>query len=196
MGRYSRLLSAAFLDVADVQAGQRVLDVGCGPGALTGELVDRLGAGHVAAVDPMPAFVDAAMRRHPGVDVRRGSAEALPFDHDSVDAALAQLVVHFMSDPIAGIAEMARVTRPDGVVAASVWDHGSGQGPLGVFWAAARELDPATRDESSLAGAREGDLARLFRAAGLGAVEQTAIQARVEHPTFDEWWAPFTEGGG
>ncbi len=123
MGRYSRLLSPQMADLAGVRRGQRVLDVGCGPGALTAELVTRLGAAAVAAVDPSEPFVAAARDRHPGVEVLRASAEQLPFADRTFDAALAQLVVHFMSDPVAGLVEMARVTRPGGVVVACVWDH-------------------------------------------------------------------------
>ena len=194
MGRYSVGLAAQMADLAGVRAGQRVLDVGCGPGALTGELVAR--AGSVAAVDPSSSFVTAARERNPGVDVRVATAEDLPFDDDEFDAALAQLVVHFMADPPAGLRDMARVTRPGGAVAACVWDHAGGQGPLGVFWQAVHELDPGARDESDLAGAREGHLAELFAAAELQEIEQTLLAVRVEHPSFDEWWAPFTLGVG
>jgi SAM-dependent methyltransferase len=196
MGRYSVPLAPLLADLAGVSPGQRVLDVGCGPGALTGELVRRLGADAVAAVDPSEPFVAAARERHPGVDVRRSGAEELPFPDDGFDAALAQLVVHFMSDPVAGLREMSRVTRPNGVVAACVWDHGGGQGPLSPFWDGARELDPDVHDESTLAGARQGDLERLFGAAGLREVEETTISVEVEHPSFDEWWEPFTLGVG
>ena len=101
-----------------------------------------------------------------------------------------------MTDPAAGLAEMRRVTRQDGVVAACVWDHAGGQGPLSPLWNAARELDPAVDDESRLAGAREGDLAQLFESAGLREVEETALSVSVEHPTFEEWWEPFTLGVG
>jgi SAM-dependent methyltransferase len=117
MGRYSRLLSTQLADLGSVTPGRSVLDVGCGTGALTAELVARLGPGAVAAVDPSPSFVAATRRRHPGVDVRQAPAEELPFPDASFDVALAQLVVHFMTDPVAGLAEMARVTRPDGMVA-------------------------------------------------------------------------------
>jgi SAM-dependent methyltransferase len=196
MGRYSVLLSAQLADVAGVRAGQRVLDVGCGPGALTAELVRRLGPTAVSAVDPSETFVAAARERHPEVRVERASAERLPFPDDAFDAALAQLVVHFMSDPGAGVAEMRRVTRASGVVAACVWDHAGGQGPLSDFWEVAQELDPGVADESDLVGARAGDLARLFDAAGLRDVEETALSVSLEHPTFEEWWEPFTFGVG
>ena len=196
MGRYSRLLAPGMADLAGVRAGQRAIDVGCGPGALTAELVARLGADHVAAVDPSEPFVAAVRSRYPGVDVRQAPAERIPFDDGEFDAALAQLVVHFMRDPIAGLAEMARVTRRGGVVVACVWDHAGDEGPLAPLWRPARELDPTVHDESDLAGARAGHLGELFRLAGLRDVEESTITARVEHPSFDEWWEPFTHGVG
>jgi SAM-dependent methyltransferase len=196
MGRYSRLLSAQLTELAGIRPGQRVIDVGCGPGALTAELVTRLGPEAVAAVDPSEPFVAAAQARNPGVDVRRASAEQLPFPDGTFDAALAQLVVHFMLDPVAGLAEMARVTRLGGIVAASVWDHAGANGPLAAFWQAAREMDPDVDDESWRAGTRQGHLAELFEAAGLRQIEETAHSVSLEHPTFDAWWEPFTLGVG
>jgi ubiquinone/menaquinone biosynthesis C-methylase UbiE len=196
MGRYSLLLSPQMANLAGVREGQRVLDVGCGPGALTAELVTLLGPAAVAAVDPSEPFVAAARARNPGVDVQQASAERLPFQDEAFDAALAQLVVHFMADPVAGLAEMARVTRRDGVVAACVWDHAGDQGPLSLFWQAARELDPGVHDESRLAGARDGHLAELFAAAGLREIEPTVLSASLEHATFEEWWEPYTRGVG
>jgi SAM-dependent methyltransferase len=196
MGKYSILLSPQLADFAGVRSGLRVLDVGCGPGALTAELVARVGASAVAAVDPSQSFVSAARERNPGVEVVQASAETLPFPAMTFDAALAQLVVHFMADSVSGLAEMARVTRRQGVVAACVWDHAGSHGPLSLFWRPARELDPEVDDESQLAGAREGHLAELFEAAGLREIETTVLWASVEHATFEDWWEPFTEGVG
>ncbi len=196
IGRYSTLLAPQLADLAGVVAGQHVLDVGCGPGALTTELVRRLGADAVSAVDPSEPFVAAARERHPGVDVRLATAEQLPFADQEFDAALAQLVVHFMADPVAGLREMARVTRKNGAVAACVWDHAGGKGPLSLFWEAAHELDADVEDESNLAGAREGHLAELFAEAGLDAIQETSLSVSVEHPTFEEWWEPYTLGVG
>lgn len=196
MGRYSSRLSAQMADLAEVRVGQRVLDVGCGPGALTTELVRRTGSDRVAAVDPSTSFVEAVRDRLPGVDVRLGNAEELPFGDGVFDAALAQLVVHFMTDPVRGIGEMARVVRPSGVVAACVWDHAGGMGPLGLFWQTARSLDPSAIDESDLPGAREGHLASLFREAGLVDVESTVLAADLDHPSFESWWEPFEGGVG
>ena len=130
------------------------------------------------------------------MDIRQAAAERLPFGDAAFDAALAQLVVHFMADPVAGLREMGRVTQPGGVVAACVWDHAGGRGPLSAFWRAVRELDPGADDESNLAGVREGHLAELFTQAGLDAVEVTTLTVQVRQAGFDSWWETFTLGVG
>jgi SAM-dependent methyltransferase len=196
MGRYSVPLGPQLADLVGVGHGQHALDVGCGSGGLTGELVARLGAASVSAVDPSAPFVAAVRERYPGVDVGLATAEVLPFNPGTFDTALAQLVVHFMSDPVAGLAEMARVTRSNGVVGACVWDHAGGQGPLAPFWSAVRDLDPHSSNESTLPGTRRGHLTELFSTAGLRDVEETSLSVNVEHPTFEEWWTPFTRGVG
>jgi SAM-dependent methyltransferase len=196
MGRYSVQLSPQLAELAGVEPGQRVIDVGCGPGALTAELVGRLGAEAVAAVDPSEQFVEAARARHPGVDVRLAAAEALPFSDDEFGAALAQLVVHFMADPVAGLREMARVTSAGGVVAACVWDHDGGRSPIAHFWEAVRQFDPDADAEAGRPGARQGHLVELFRAAGLGEVEESEVSAAAEYETFEQWWEPLDLGIG
>jgi SAM-dependent methyltransferase len=218
MGRYSEPLAAQFADLAGLDGGtdpgtqadpgskagpgskaspgRRLLDVGCGPGALTAELVRRAGAAAVSAVEPSASFAAAVRERLPGVDVRQAPAERLPFATATFDTTLAQLVVHFMADPVLGLEEMGRVTRPGGVVAACVWDHGGDRGPLSVFWSAVREVDPAADDESDRPGARDGDLARLFTRAGLSEIQVTTLTVRAPYASFDQWWEPFTLGVG
>src|SRR5689334_6771755 len=196
MGRYSETLGPQLADLAGVKPGQRAVDVGCGPGALTAELVTRLGADSVAAADPSEPFTEAVRRRNPGVRVVVAPAEDLPFDDGAFDAALAQLVVSFMADPVAGLAEMRRVTRRGGTVAACVWDHGGGRSPLAPFWKAVHALDPDAPDETSQAGAREGHLAQLCTEAGLADVQSGPLHVAHEHQTFDDWWQPFTLGVG
>lgn len=196
MGRFSEPLSDSFVELAGLSPGQRVLDVGCGPGALTARLVDRLGPDAVVGIDPSTPFVEAARARFPGVDIRRAFAESLPFDDDTFDAALAQLVVHFMDDPVAGLREMGRVTRPGGVVAACVWDYGGNQSPLSTFWTVVEKIDPDAVTESGLAGAHDGHLVELAEAAGLKDVEQSLLSVTVPYAGFDEWWEPYTLGVG
>jgi SAM-dependent methyltransferase len=196
MGHYSAQLSAPLADFAGVRPGMRALDVGCGPGALTAELVARLGAENVSGVDPSEPFVAAAQERYPDVDIRRANAEDLPFEDDTFDVAIAQLVVHFMSDAVAGLREMKRVTRPGGAVAACVWDYAGDRAPISPFWIAARRLDPAVEDESNLAGARAGHLRELLTAAGLDAIEETDLVSYGEFATFDDWWRPYLGGVG
>ena len=196
MGRYSTRLAPVFADFAVVESDARVLDVGCGPGALTTELVRRVGAEKVTAVDPSESFVLAARERHPGVTVAEATAEKLPFPDASFDQALAQLVVQFMADPVGGLREMARVLHPGGRVAACVWDHAGDGGPLSPFWSVARGVDPTVVDESRLAGVRAGHLTELFAAAGLRGLHEQAIEVELEHATFEQWWEPYTLGVG
>jgi SAM-dependent methyltransferase len=173
-----------------------VLDVGCGPGALTRVLIDRLGVDAVSAVDPSVPFVTALRQAFPTLDVQLSLAERLPYPDDLFDRALAQLVVHFMTDPVGGLQEMGRVTRPGGVVSACVWDYGGGRGPVSLMWRAARDLDPDVADEGAVPGASEGDLERLFHAAGLAHVESGTLSVTVHHDGFEQWWEPLTSGVG
>lgn len=196
MGRYSEPLADRLVELAGVRHGQRAVDVGCGPGVLTARLTERLGADNVVALDPSPPFVAAARERCPGVDVRYGRAEALPFADAAYDAALANLVVHFMSDPVQGLREMGRVARPDGIVAATVWNHATATGPLSTFWQAAKDLDPDAADEATLPGTGEGDLGTIAREAGLKDVVEGTITVTVPYTSFEEWWEPYTLGVG
>ena len=196
MGRFSGPLAVAFADWVGVAPGMRVLDVGSGPGALSAALVERVGPGTVAAVDPMPDFVEALRERLPGVTAAVAGAEDLPHADGIFDAALANLVVSFMTDPHAGVAEMARVTRPGGTVAATVWQHADGIGPLTPFWRGVRSIDPTVAGEDTMVGAARGQLATLLGECGLGDVREGALEVSVEFDHVDTWWEPFTYGVG
>jgi SAM-dependent methyltransferase len=196
MGRFSEPLADRFVELVPVEPGDRVLDVGCGPGVLTQRLVDRLGADAVQGVDPSGSFLEAARERLPQVQFRLGDAEELDYPDDAFDAAFAQLVVHFMTDAVRGLRQMARVTAPGGVVAACVWDHEGGAGPLSTFWDAVHEVDPAAPDEGHLPGTRQGHLAELMRAAGLTEVWDEHLDIAVPFASFDAWWQPFLLGVG
>jgi SAM-dependent methyltransferase len=197
MGRYSRPLAPALADAAGIEAGQTALDVGCGTGALTSELVRRLGAPRVFAIDPSEPLVAACSRRNPGVDVRLGQAEALPYPDSTFDAALAELVFHFVSDPHAAAAEMRRVVREGGAVAACVWDFAGGMRMLRSFWDAALAIDPAAPDEAAdRPFGRDGELATLFAETGLRDVVSGALQVEASYTDFDDFWEPFLGGAG
>jgi ubiquinone/menaquinone biosynthesis C-methylase UbiE len=196
MGRYSQPLAVRFADWLGVTEGQRALDVGCGPGAFTRPLVDRLGSDHVSAIDPSPPFVQACRERHPGVDVRQGGAESLPWDDDSFDVAAACLVVHFMTDPVGGLAEMRRVTREGGTVGATVWDLKGSRAPMAPLWTAFAEVAPEQPDERDFQGGSRESLVGILEGAGLRDVEAVELQVTVTHPSFEEWWQPYLHGVG
>jgi SAM-dependent methyltransferase len=196
MGRYSRPLAQEFARAAAVVAGERVLDVGCGTGALTSVLAELVGPGLVAAADPSEPFVEECRARVPGADVRVGPAEAVPFGDDTFDRALAQLVFHFVGDPAAGAAEMARVTRPEGRIAACVWDFTGGMTMLRAYWDAALEVDPSAPDEIDRFGGRPGQLAAMWRDAGLREVEDGSLSVSSSYDDFDELWESLLGGVG
>ena len=193
MGRYAPTLAVALADVAGVRTGMRVADIGCGPGGLTRELVARVGAANVAAIDPAPQFAAACRALNPGADVREGVAEDLPWADGEFDATLSSLVIGFMRDPDQGAREMMRVTRPGGVVAACMWDIASGgMTMLRIFWSATRRVDPDAQGEGRLAGTVAGDIARRFELAGLRDVRDSALTACAGYAGFDDFWEPFT----
>jgi SAM-dependent methyltransferase len=197
-GRYSGELARALISAAGVRPGQRALDVGCGPGGLTAELVARLGAEAVAAVDPSAPFAEACGQRNPGVEVQVAAAEQLPFAEATFDHALAQLVVNFMDDAPAGVGEMSRVTRPGGTVAAAVWDYAGEMTLLRRFWDAAMALDPgsAGRHERRMPYCEPDSLGELWRAAGLTEVAVAPVVVTAAYDGFEDLWAPLELGVG
>jgi ubiquinone/menaquinone biosynthesis C-methylase UbiE len=200
IGRYSPELARTMCAAAGVRAGQRALDVGCGSGALVSTLAAMLGADNVAGIDPSETFAEAARARVAGARILVGSAESLPFADDEFDATLSQLVVNFLDDPDQGLREMARVTRPGGVVAGCVWDYGGGMTMLRVFWESAVALDPERAtplmESHTMRFARPEELAALWKKAALDGVEVTPILAEASYDDFDDLWAPFPTGVG
>ena len=198
VGRYAAELASALIAFAGIERGLRALDVGCGPGALAAALAERLGAGAVCAADPSEPFARACRDRLPGVEVVVASAEDLPFADSSFDAVLSQLVVNFMSDPQAGVREMARVARPGGIVASCVWDYAGEMTLLRAFWDAAREVEPergAAADEGVvMRWCGEGELAELWRIAGLDEVSFAPLVVHASYADFEDLWQPFTTG--
>jgi SAM-dependent methyltransferase len=200
VGRYGTSLATALCELAGVEPGMKALDVGCGPGALTAVLAERLGAPSVAGVDPSEPFVAACRARVPGAEIAPAPAEALPFGDGAFDATLAQLVVNFMRDPESGVREMARVTRPGGAVAACVWDYAGEMTLLRAFWDAARELDPeratAADEGAVMRWCGEGELAELWESAGLADVRAGSIVVSASYADFEDLWSPLPTGIG
>jgi SAM-dependent methyltransferase len=199
VGRYGPHLSRELIAAAGVRQGQRVLDVGCGPGPLTTALAALVGAAHVSAVDPSKPFVQACRERVPGADVRVAAAEELPFEDHTFDATLSQLVVNFLDDAPRGLLEMRRVTRPDGVVAGCTWDYADGMTMLRGFWDSVRALDPEGGGADEGLTMRYADpetLGELWRGAGLRDVDVSELLAEASYKGFDDLWEPFLAGIG
>src|SRR5215210_3969864 len=195
MGRYSRELAPRLIEFAGVEAGMAVVDVGCGPGALTERLVDL--TGNVAAADPSEPFVAAAIERARGADVRLAAAEELPWEDHRFDAALSQLAVNFMRDADAGVSQMRRVVRPGGVVADCTASTEKDMEMLRSFWAAAGKLASGAPDEGSAMRYRTADeLGELWRLGGLSDVKTDHLRVETSYTGFDDLWEPFTHGVG
>ncbi|HET6449055.1 MAG TPA: class I SAM-dependent methyltransferase [Conexibacter sp.] len=198
VGRYAPALAEELVAFAGVAPGMRALDVGCGPGALTAALAQRLGAAAVCGVDPSQPFAQACRARVLGADVVVAAAEQLPFADDAFDAVLSQLAVNFMDDALVGVRELVRVARPGGTVAACVWDYAGEMTLLRAFWDAAREVEPergAAADEGvTMRWCAEGELAELWRAAGLCDVRSGALVVRARYADFEDLWGPFPSG--
>ena len=200
VGRYGPSLARAFIDAAGIAADTRVLDVGCGTGQLTRALAEKLGGANVSAVDTSEPFIEACRRRVPDADVRVARAEALPFEDDSFDAVLSQLVVNFIPDVPKGMAEMRRVTRGGGTVAGCVWDYKGEMTMLRTFWDAATALDPdgaaPVVEGRIMPYARPEDLEKLWRETGFEDVSVVPLVAEASYEDFDDLWAPFPTGVG
>jgi SAM-dependent methyltransferase len=200
MGRYGAELADPFLRWCGIAAPGRALDVGCGPGALTRRLAEVLGPENVAGADPSEPFVTVCRERVPGADVRVAGAEALPFEADSFDATLSQLAANFFPDAAAAMAEMQRVTRPGGLVAAAVWDYAGEMVMLRAFWDSAREVDPeggVSHDEGlRMRLANTAELTELWSETGFESVETGAITISIGYRDFGDLWEPLLAGVG
>ena len=197
MGRYSEMISPMLADQAGVTAGMTALDVGCGSGPLTRELVRRLGAASVSACDPSPVFVADCQARFPGVTVMTSYAEALPFDAGRFDATLSQLVIHFMSDPDQATAEMKRVTKSGGCVASSTWDMTGGMELLKFCGEAAAMVDAiGGRYNHPQRFGEPGEIAAVFERAGLESVDEQLHTISVPYTDFEEFWGTIEHAAG
>src|SRR5712664_4072628 len=173
MGAWSRIAGEIFLDWLAPPRGLRWIDVGCGSGAFTELLVERCAPAEVQGIDPSEAQLSFARARPAGriAKFHRGDALALPFGEDNFDAAVMALVIFFVPDPAKGVAEMARVVSPGGLIAAFAWDVLGGGFPLEPLHAELRAMGITPLRPPSASAARLDSLRELWTGAGIGGVE-------------------------
>ncbi|MCU0897855.1 MAG: methyltransferase domain-containing protein [Burkholderiales bacterium] len=200
VGRWSRQVAPAFLAWLGIPAGRKWLDVGCGTGALCAAIVDRCAPSSVAGVEPSEGFLGTARENLAGrAAFHQASATAIPLGDGSVDVVVSGLVLNFVPDQRAALAEMARVTGKGGTIAAYVWDYAGRMDLMRYFWDAAVDLDP---DASHLDEGvrfplcRPHALEQLFAGAGLEGVEAKPIDIPTPFASFDDYWQPFLGGQG
>lgn len=202
MGRWSQRLAPNFIEFVGLRDGESVLDVGCGTGSLTFELAKSKGLKKIAAIDFSPVFVAEAQRRNddPRIAIEQADACALPFENESFDRALAMLVLHFVPEAGKAIAEMRRVTRPGGVVAAVVWDHYGGMSGMRMMVDTVAMIDEGGRQLRSRycfqPMMQPGEMKRAFEQQGLADVEETQLMVRMDYRNFDDYWGPIAAGEG
>ncbi len=199
VGRWSRSVARDFLKWLAVPAGRDWLDVGCGTGALTQAILELGRPNSVQGIDPSPGFIAHATTRitHERVRFDIGDAQSMSFDTGSLDATVAGLVLNFVPQPARAVAEMARVARPGGVVAAYVWDYGGKMELMRYFWDAATALNPAAHelDEGRRFPLCQPEpLTELFSQTGLHDVAVRPIDIPTDFRDFDDYWSPFLGG--
>lgn len=202
MGRWSRVLARPFLEFSGVGAGERVLDAGCGTGSLTFTIPQIADVARVDGIDFSAVYVEAArgINADPRITIERGDICALPYPDAAFDRCLSLLVLHFVPESEQAVAEMRRVVRPGGVVAAAVWDSYGGMPWQRMFWDTVACLEPAAaaerRENYFKPMTRPGEMRAAFAEVGLADVAETALTIRMEYADFEDFWRPHAEGEG
>lgn len=190
MGTWSVSVGNIFLDWMAPATGLDWIDIGCGSGAFTSLIVERCAPMSILGIDPSEAQLEFARSRGLGPVARFeiGDAMDVALADASVDAAVAALVVHFMPEPAKGVAEMARVTRPGGLVATYAWDLSSGGFPYEPVYERMRAFGLPTSEPPHPEAAEAGEMLRLWSAAGLEAIEQREITVTRPYRDFEQYW--------
>jgi SAM-dependent methyltransferase len=196
MGRWSRQLAVAFAAFAGILDGDRVLDVGCGTGALSAAILARNPKASVTGIDPSASFIEGCRANYPASHFVVGGAERLPFGDREFDASLASLVLAFVPVPSDAIAEMMRVTVRGGTVAAAIWDHSEGMTMLRAFWEAAGQVDPSEKPVEAQPSLNRDVIIALWHAAHLKEVRIEPLMVEMPFSSFDDYWLPFLAGQG
>jgi ubiquinone/menaquinone biosynthesis C-methylase UbiE len=200
MGRWSRLLAPAYIAFAGIKNGDRVLDVGTGTGSLATTLEATMPESEIVGIDPSDGFIAYAQKnaKSTRAHFEVGNAQALKFSDGSFDNTLALLVMNFVPDQGKAVTEMRRVTRPQGIVSACVWDYDRGMQMLRFFWDEAVAFDPAIepKDERHMKLSHQGELGDLWRQAGLINIKEEPLTIDQAYSSFNDYWEPFTKGAG
>ncbi|MCA1490663.1 class I SAM-dependent methyltransferase [Ensifer sp. NBAIM29] len=202
MGRWSRKLAPLFIDFAGLADGEKVVDVGCGTGSLTFALAESADLAEIAAIDYSPVFVEAATRRNDDqrITIRQADACAMPFEDGTFDRAMALLVLHFVPEAGRAVAEMRRVVRTGGVVAAAVWDHFGGMPGMRMMVDTVAALSEGGRQLRERycwqPMMQPGEMKQSFVGQGLKGVVETELVIRMDYQSFDDYWAPIAAGEG
>ena len=200
MGRWSDRLAPLLVQFAGVTDGDDVLDVGSGTGSLTAAVAAAAPSSRIVGIDRSEPYVAVARARHRSQQVRFevGDAQQLRFEDASFDRTLSLLSLNFVPDPEKALAEMIRVTRPGGAVAAAVWDYGEGMEMLRAFWDEAVALAPRAdrKDERHMPFSRCGELPTLWRTHHLQDVCDTPLTIETQFSSFEDYWSPFLQQQG
>jgi ubiquinone/menaquinone biosynthesis C-methylase UbiE len=190
MGRWSRLVGKTFLAWLNLPKRVQWLDVGCGNGAFTEEIIAHCAPATVVAIDPSDdQLAFARMRREANVaDFRVGDAQALQFADASFDVAIMALVISFLPDPAKAVAEMARVVRPGGWVATYMWDVPGGGTPVDPIYIQMEAMGMTSVRPSNPEVSRRETLQELWERTGLAAIETRTIRIPVSYSNFDDFW--------
>jgi SAM-dependent methyltransferase len=201
MGRWSKVVARDFLAWLSVPPHSRWLDVGCGTGALTSAILQSASPSEVWGIDPSEEYVSYARAIQPKerCHLLVADAQALPHEFSGFDATVSGLALNLVPDPIAAVAEMIRVTRPDGLVGAYVWDFADGMELLRYLWDAATKLDPQAEelDQGKCFPICHPDRLRvLFTEAGVRAIQVRPLEVPTIFRDFDDYWTPLLSGHG